>query len=196
MLAAGAFGLLLAGAAAFIYWTQYGPGLDNEVARLAAVAEVRPGMTVADIGAGRGALAVRMAARLGPHGRLYATEMEGEKQEAIRQAAAARGLDNITVVQAGERSTGLPDACCEVVYLRRVYHHLGDRAAMGKALHAALRPGGRLVIIDLVTPSWLFFLDHGVAPEEAAAQLTAAGFQLERRIDDWSFIDYCLVFRK
>jgi len=47
-----------------------------------------------------------------------------------------------------------------------------------------------------VTPPWLFFLHHGIAPDTAAGQITAAGFTLERRIDGWSLIDYCLVFRK
>jgi len=196
LLSAGLLALLLAAAGFFIYWTQSGPGLDSEADRLAEILGLQPGMTVAEIGAGKGRMAVHLARSLGPSGRLYATEIQAYKLDAIRRAAAAAGLDNITTVEAGQDSTGLPDGCCDVIYMRRVYHHLTDPATIGRGLREALRPGGRLAVIDFFSPRWMFWLRHGIAADVLVAQLSTAGFALERRIDRWSPVDYCIVFRR
>lgn len=196
VLALGLLGFLLAAAGLAVYRSQSGPGLEREVERLALLVKLRPGMTVAEIGAGNGRMAVHLARRLGPSGRLYTTELDPGKLEAIRNAAAAAGLGNIAIIEAGEHSTGLPDACCDVIYMRRVYHHFTDPASMNKGLYAALRPGGRLAVIDFLSPRWMFFLHHGIAREVVVGQVTSAGFTLDRRVDGWSPIDYCLVFRK
>ncbi len=194
-LAAGLAVFLLA-ASGLVLWSQRGPGLRNEADRLASVIELRPGMTCAEIGAGRGRMAVRMAQHLGPSGHLYATEMEDEKLRAIRSAASDAGVANIAVIRAGEHSANLPDNCCDVIYMRRVYHHLSDAAAINRTLYNAIRPGGRLAVIDFLSPRWMLFLHHGIPSDVLVSQVTAAGFILERRIDGWSPIDYCLIFRK
>jgi ubiquinone/menaquinone biosynthesis C-methylase UbiE len=188
--------LVVAVLGGIVAWAEYGPGLDREAEGLARLVDLRPGMTVAEIGAGKGRTAVRIARFLGPEGRLFASEIEAEKLEAIRDAAAAAGLSNVTVLEAGEHSTNLADQCCDVIYMRRVYHHLTDAGAVGRSLHSALRANGRLAVIDMLTPAWLIVLRHGIPSGEASGQLVSAGFALERRIDRWSPIDYCLVFRK
>jgi ubiquinone/menaquinone biosynthesis C-methylase UbiE len=194
--ALGLLGLLAVLAGLAVYWSQCGPGVTREVERLASLVELRPGMTVAEIGAGTGRMTVRMARRLGPSGQLYATELDPGKLEAIRSAASAAGLGNLAVIQAGESSTGLPDTCCDLIYMRRVFHHFTEPASMSQSLYRALRPGGRLAVIDFLSPGWMFFLRHGIPREVVAAQLTSAGFRPERRVDGWSPIDYCLVYRK
>jgi SAM-dependent methyltransferase len=195
LLAAGLVALLAAIVGGAIFWSR-GPGLDGEVARLASLVNLRGGTSVAEIGAGGGRMAVRVAGRLGPSGRLYATEIEAGKRDAIRSAAAAAGLANIDVLEAGEHSAGLPEACCDLIYMRRVYHHFTDAASINKTLYAALRPGGRLAIIDFLSPRWVFWLRHGIPLDVVLGQITSAGFTLERRVEGWSPIDYCLVFRK
>jgi ubiquinone/menaquinone biosynthesis C-methylase UbiE len=184
--------LLLAAGALAIYWFQAGPGLEGEVARLASAAGIEPGMTVGEIGAGKGRMAARMAHRIGPRGRLYATEIDEGRLELLRHL----GEPNITVVRAGVDSTKLPDACCDAIYLRRVYHHFTDPAAMNRSMHRSLRPGGRLAIIDFDFPGWLLIRPHGVPLDMVLAQAAAAGFALEKRLDRWSPVEYCLVFRK
>jgi len=188
--------LLLAAAGFLVYWFQFGPGFEREVDRLAALLEVRPGMTLAEIGAGRGRMAVLVARRIGSSGRLHATEIEGGKLDAIRSGASTAGLTNVTVFRAGADFSGLPEACCDAVYMRRVYHHFTDAEAMNKSIYSSLRPSGRLVIIDFLSPRWPFFLRHGIPADEVARQLRSTGFTLERRLEGWSPIDYCLVFRK
>ena len=108
-----------------------------------------------------------------------------------------RGLTNVTAVQAGVNTTGLPAGCCDVIYLRRVYHHLSDPPAIAAAIYSSLRPGGRLVVIDMLTPNWLpRSLQHGIPSEVVRNGIESAGFRFERKIDWWSPIDYCLSFRK
>lgn len=184
--------LLLAGGGAGIGVWRYarGPGFERETGRLAALLELRPGMTVADVGAGNGRIAARLAQRLDAGGRIYATEIDPGKLASIRQQPA------LVPVEATEHSTGLPEACCDAIYFRRVYHHVTDRVSFGRGIYAALRPGGRLVAIDMISARWLPFLHHGIARGRVESELTAAGFTLERVIPRWSPVDYCLVFRK
>lgn len=127
---------------------------------------------------------------------MYATEIDAEMLAKIRDAAAAANLINVMVITAGERSTNLPDACCDAIYMRRVYHHLSDSADTVQGVHRALRPGGRFAVVDFLSPWWLFFIHHGVSADAVVPQVTAAGFAVERRIDRWSLVDYCIVFRK
>ena len=93
-------------------------------------------------------------------------------------------------------------AVCDGVFLRRVYHHLTDPDAMAADLFAVVRPRGRVAIIDFEPHRWLSLISpasesrygHGVPPSVVVAELTAAGFVLEARHDDWGSGSYCLVF--
>jgi SAM-dependent methyltransferase len=183
--------------AGLAWWFEWGPGFRRQCDRLVTVAGIAPGMTVADIGAGAGGIAVRIAARLGPSGHLYATELFESHLEAIRNRAAAAGLANITTIHAAVDATGLPAACCDVIYMRRVYHHLEDPTAIAASIRSSLRPGGRFVVIDMLTPRWIpLSFQHGIPSGDIRAGLESAGFQLERRFEWWSPVDYCLIFRK
>ena len=122
---------------------------ETEVERLARVLDLQPGDAVADVGAGDGWLSIEMAAIVGESGRVFATELAADRRDAIRAAVVATGLDNVTVVEAGERETNLAPECCDAIFLRRVYHHLTDTAATNASLQAALKPDGRLAIIEL-----------------------------------------------
>lgn len=188
--------ILVIAVAGAVWWLDWGPGLEREAGRLVAIAGIRPGMTVADAGAGSGRMAVQIAARVGPSGRVIATEIDRELLRRIGERAAAKGLGNVSPVLAGESTTGLAANCCDVIYLRRVYHHLSDPQAIGAGLAAALRPGGRLAVIDFMTPDWLPFVRHGVPARTVRGGLERAGFVLEQHVQRWSPFEYCLVFRK
>jgi SAM-dependent methyltransferase len=129
----------------------------------------------------------------------------------IRALVAAAGLQNVTVVQAHARDTGLPTNCCDAVVLRRVYHHLSDPLVTNRDLLRALRPGGVLAIIDF--PPMLSCLwpwppngvpqnrgGHGIAVHLVVEEVTASGFELVKVIEDWPgrspLASYCIVFRK
>src|SRR5579862_7520397 len=115
--------------------------------RLAAMLQLRPGMVVADVGAGSGWMTVMLGARVGPRGHVFSTEIDPRNLGRIRGAVAAAQLHNVTVVQSTASDTGLPANCCEVILLRRVYHHLTDPADIDRSLFHALRPGGRLAVL-------------------------------------------------
>jgi SAM-dependent methyltransferase len=182
-----------------------------EMPRLRHELALKPGVSVADVGAGRGEMTVALAAETGPSGHVYATDIDPEALEQIRARVAAAELPNVTILQARARDTGLPTSCCDTVVLRRVYHHLRDPAATNVDLLRALRPGGVLAIIDFPpTLPWLgpwspkdtpgHRTGHGVAAGLVVEEVTAGGFTLVKVIEDWPgrgpLKSYCAIFRK
>ncbi len=184
---------------------------ESELERAALLLGLEPGMTVAEIGAGEGDFTIELARRVGPEGRVYATEIETEKRDAIAAEAKEAGLANVEVLEAQIASTGLPEGCCRAVFMRHVYHHLTDPAAIDRDLLRALEPGGRLVIVDF-PPTWYLVpfapegvgeerTEHGIEIDAALRELVAAGFEPVQVIEDWDTgwfgpDSYALVLRK
>ena len=119
-----------------------------EVPRLVEQLELEPGATVADVGAGFGAWTVRFAGWTGEAGHVYATEIGDRQLAFLRETAEQDRLANVTVIEGAVDDTNLPDACCDAILARDAFHHFTEPAAMIESLAAALRPGGRLAIID------------------------------------------------
>jgi len=206
-LAAGLLGAIAAWAftTGFVYYA-LPPGLSGEGERLAALLELRPGIAVAEIGAGRGALTVDLARRVGPRGRVYSTELDPARRAAIERRVNGAGLGNVTVVRASEAATNLPDACCAAVVMRNVYHHVGERVAFTASLRRAVANGGLLAVIDF-EPGALHHVGcgrgadaggpegHGVWRRDLVAEATRAGFVLEQDIARWGGGMYLVLFR-
>lgn len=157
----------------------------REVETLAAVIQARPGMTVAEIGAGTGWLAVEMARRVAPTGRVLATERSPDLREAVRRRAVEGHVSNVSIIEAGDQSTGLPAGCCDAIFMRHVYHHLPAPDAINASIRAALRPNGRLVIIECEPRTWPGILGlasraHSVEPDKLRVGVTAAGLRFVR----------------
>lgn len=172
-----------------------------DATRLIDALEVRPGMQVAEIGAGAGALTVAMARAVGTSGHVFSNEIDSERRAAIRAATTGAGLTNVTVVESGPRDANLPDGCCDAVFMRNVYHHFDDPAAMTASLFRAMRPGGRIAIIDFPPRSGheaAAAADrdqgkaHGVTTASIERELQAAGFALvateQQRGDRWFMV--------
>ena len=193
-------------APALLAWTLAGcasGASPAEVDRIVDVLGLVPGMTVADVGAGDGDFAVELARRVGPGGRVIATEVDEEKVRELAELAAAEGLENMSAVLASQEEIGLAAGCCDAVLLRLVYHHFERPAPMRAGLRAALKPTGLLAVIDIVPQTgWRVLPDvpdrggHGIPPDELAAEMTGDGFELVARFDDWSDDGerFCLVF--
>ena len=172
---------------------------ESEVDRLAGVLEIQPGDTVADIGAGSGWLSIEVAGLVGETGRVFATELSPQRRDDIREAVAAAGLDNVTVVEAGERETNLAPACCDAIFMRRVYHHVGDTAALNASIHATLKQGGRFVVIELEFSGFLSPLrgwPHWTDDEQVVAEVTAAGLTHITTVDWPIGAHYAAIFRR
>ena len=169
-----------------------------ELPRLRNVLALKPGGSVADVGAGNGELTVALAAEVGAGGRVYANDLDVAQ---VRATVAAAGLSNVTFVQSQAGDTTLPDNCCDAIVVRRVYHHLTEPAAINASLLRALRPGGVLAVIDFPPlASWPWPLNHGVNAGRVTDEVVASGFQLVQMIEDWPgrgpLESYCAVFSK
>ena len=119
-----------------------------EMPELVKLFELKPGMTVADVGAGFGAWTMQFSKVVGPTGRVYATDIGAPQLAALRDSVKREALTNVTVVEAATDATNLPAGCCDAILIRDAYHHLTQPAAIVKSLAAALKPGGRLAVID------------------------------------------------
>jgi precorrin-6B methylase 2 len=119
-----------------------------EVPRLVELLELKPGMTVADVGAGFGAWTMRFSRWLGPDGRVYATDVGAAQLAALRDSAQRERLTNVTVLEGAVNTTNLPPGCCDAILIRDAYHHLTQPADVIRSLAASLKPGGRLAVID------------------------------------------------
>jgi predicted methyltransferase len=180
-----------------------------EVPRLVQLLELEPGMTVADIGAGFGAWTVAFGKWTGPSGRVYATDI-GEKQLAfLREYTKKEGLTNVTVMAGAPASTNLPANCCDAILIRDAYHHLTQPQDILKSMAAALKPGGRLAVIDFPprpnseVPAGVPAnrRGHGVPPDVVTQEAAAAGFTMVSMNQQWSAQSqpndlFLLVFRK
>ena len=165
---------------------------ESEAPQLAELLGLRPGVTVADIGTGGGAMAIVLARLIGS-GRVYATDIAQRSLTTAREYAKKEGLTNITVIEGGTAATNLPNECCDALFLRNVYHHVTEPAAFNKSLYATAKPGARLAIID-APPGKASELPssvpanrggHGVPVTVVIDELTAAGFVHVRTIQGW-----------
>jgi len=201
LLAAALFCAALAGA--FALQRAYAD-TDDEIKRLAAIMEWKPGTIVADIGAGDGKYAFAAAQIVGPAGKVFATEIDPDKLAKLRSEVSKRHLINVTILESKDADTNLPAECCDAIFLRRVYHHLTKPAEFDVALIRSLKPGGRLAIIDFPPRSGLDPVDgvpanrggHGIPKDVAIEELTAAGFRIKSTVNSWPQGDYLLLFEK
>lgn len=179
----------------------------EEITRLNHVMNWKPGQTIADVGAGEGEIGFAAAGAVGESGKVYLTELEEKKREALENEVRKRGLKNAGVIQAAEKQTNLPDNCCDAIILRRVYHHLTAPAEMDASLLRSLKPGGELAIIDFAPRKWLTETDpvkgvppnrggHGIPQKVLVDELTKAGFRIEQILNDWPEDSYCVLARK
>jgi ubiquinone/menaquinone biosynthesis C-methylase UbiE len=174
----------------------------DEIPKLAALMEWKPGTVVADIGAGDGSYAFAAVEQVGVLGKVFATEIDPEKLRALRAEVKKRDLQNVAVIESGETETNLPASCCDAIFLRRVYHHLTKPREFDASLIRSLKPGGKLAVIDFPPhPEYGKVKgvpkdreDHGVQQKILIDELTAAGFQMEKIADDWPANNYCVVF--
>jgi len=199
-----AAGVLCALALAAGAWRQAKGDASDEIKRLAALMEWKPGAIVADIGAGDGRWAFAAAHAVGASGKVFATEIDKDKLARLRTDVDKRQLLNVVILESKEADTSLPPACCDAIFLRRVYHHLTHPAEFDAALVRSLKPGGRLAIIEFPPRSGLESVEgvpanrggHGIPQKVVIEELTAAGLQLEKTVNDWPDGDYCVLFVK
>jgi len=168
---------------------------------LVAALALRPGEDVADVGAGTGLFLEPLHEAVGPDGTLYAVDLSPVFVEHLEQRAREEGLERVQVKQCDERSADLPPASVDAVFVCDTYHHFEYPRSTLASLRAALRPGGRLVVVDFeripgTSREWL--LDHVRAGKDVfRAEIEAAGFLFEEELDVEGLEEnYVLRFRR
>jgi SAM-dependent methyltransferase len=176
----------------------------QEITRLAQLTHWKPGTVVADIGAGDGTYSFAAAEKVGPNGRVYATEIDPDKLKTLKVDAAKHRPQNVIVVEGAPNDTKLPSDCCDTIFLRHVYHHITQPQEFDKNLVRSLKPGAYLAIIDFPpNPNYPSVEGvpknrggHGIPQKIMVEELTGAGLQLEKAVNKWSGSDYCVIFKR
>ena len=191
---------------AITYYEYRKQRLEQEAERLWELLALKPGSRVGDVGAGAGDITALIAARIGPAGRIYAIETDPVKLRKLERRKQKAGWNQVEVIAATPNTCNIPENSCDAVYMRGVYHHLTDPAAMDVSLLRALRPGGTLAVIDFAprlllapwTPKGIPSNrgGHGIRRELTTAELERAGFDAVRAFETWPGGCYCVLFQK
>ncbi len=147
--------------------------------------ELKPGMVVADIGAGSGYYTSRMARRVGPTGRVYATDIQQGMIDLLAARIKSEGLANVTTVLGGMDDPKLPPNSIDLAIMVDVYHELQQPQVFLQRLKETFKPGGRLVLVEFrkEDPNVPILEVHKMSVAEAKQELEAEGFVLDRVID-------------
>jgi ubiquinone/menaquinone biosynthesis C-methylase UbiE len=147
--------------------------------------ELKPGMVVADIGAGSGYYASRIAKRIGPTGRVYATDIQPGMIELLDRRITSEGLTNITTVLGGMDDPKLPPRSIDLAIMVDVYHELQQPQIFLQRLRETFKPNGRLVLLEFrkEDPKVPILEVHKMSVAEVKQELEAEGFVIDKVID-------------
>lgn len=172
----------------------------HERERIVAAAGLKPGMAMADIGAGTGLFTLHFAQAVGADGKVYAVEIARNFLEHIQARASKASATNVRTILCTERSVELPESGIDLAFICDVYHHFEYPQATLASLHKALRPGGTLVLIDfkrIPGVSSDFIMNHVRAGQEVfEAEVTAAGFEKVEEVTGLLEENYFVKFRR
>jgi ubiquinone/menaquinone biosynthesis C-methylase UbiE len=158
---------------------------------------LKPGMMVADVGAGTGYYSLRMAKVVAPGGVVYANDIQPGMLDKLSERATAAHVTNIVTILGSEADPKLPAGKLDLVLLVDVYHELSRPQRMLEGIQESLKPGGRLVLLEFrkEDPSVPIRPEHKMSVEEVKAEVTPEGFRFEKVVDKlpWQHI---IFFRK
>jgi ubiquinone/menaquinone biosynthesis C-methylase UbiE len=162
--------------------------------------QAKPGMDVADIGAGSGLFTRLFAKQVGPEGRVYATDIAQEFVDHIEKSCKDAGIENVTGVVCTAEHCGLKPNSIDLAFICDTYHHFEFPYKTIDSIHRALRPNGTMVVIDFhkiegVSPQWI--MGHVRANQETVRkEIETAGFEFLEDKGDMLKDNYFMRFRK
>jgi ubiquinone/menaquinone biosynthesis C-methylase UbiE len=139
-------------------------------------AGITPGMTVADIGAGEGYYTIRLAARVGDKGRVLAQDVVPEVRDTLAERVNRERLDNVSVKLGEPADPKLPHNSFDRVFMVHMYHEIADPYEFLWNLRPALKPGGRVIVVDADRPTQ----SHGTPPILLQCEFAAVGYRMMR----------------
>jgi len=147
--------------------------------------QLKPGMTVADIGAGSGYYSSRMAKRVGPTGHVYATDIQPGMIALLERRIKSEGLANVTTVLGGLDDPKLPPQSIDLAIMVDVYHELQEPQIFLQRLKSAFKPGGRLVLLEFrkEDPKIPILEVHKMSVTEVKQEMEAEGYALDGVIE-------------
>jgi predicted methyltransferase len=150
-------------------------------AKIVAACELKPGMVVADIGAGTGLFTRMFSPAVGPHGKVFSVDIADEFVKHVERTAKEQKLTNIVGVVTKPDEVNLPAESVDLAFICDTYHHFEFPARTMKSLHRTLKPGGKVILIDFhripgTSSDWV--LGHVRAGQEVfVSEIIAAGFK-------------------
>jgi predicted methyltransferase len=149
---------------------------------IVAACKLKPGMTVADVGAGTGLFTRKFAVEVGDKGKVYAVDIAPKFLRHIEKTCEENKLKNVETIHCDQFSSKLPKNAVDVVFICDTYHHFEFPERTLHSIYEALRPGGQIILIDfhrIEGKSSPFVLGHVRAGQEVfVREITAAGFQV------------------
>ena len=163
----------------------------NEAGEVMNKAEIRKGMTVADIGAGEGYYTIRMAARVGKDGRVLAEDILPAVRDQLAERVAREDLANVSVKLGEPNDPKLPDASFDRVVMVHMYHEIEQPYEFLWRLRPSLKPDGLVVVVDANRPTQ----NHGTPPALLKCEFAAVGYTQVDTDDMPSAGGYIATFR-
>ncbi len=153
----------------------------NKRDAIVAALQLKPGMAVADVGAGSGLFTRLFAEKVGAEGKVLAVDVSKEFLAHIARESEKLGQTQVKTVLGGQDATNLPPESVDLVYLSDVYHHFEAHEKMLASIRKALKPGGTLILIEfdrVEGKSSDFVLKHVRAGQDQfRKEIEAAGFE-------------------
>jgi ubiquinone/menaquinone biosynthesis C-methylase UbiE len=167
---------------------------------IVAACKLTPGQTVADIGAGTGLFTRLFAEQVGPKGKVFAVDITPKFLDHIRGTAKAANLTNIETVLCTDKSCELKPDSVDLAFICDTYHHFEFPQRTMATVHAALKPGGRLVLIDfkrIKGESSEWTMGHVRAGQEVfEREVTESGFRKTGEVKGVLKDNYLVTFEK
>lgn len=161
--------------------------------------QLKPGLDVADIGAGTGFYSLLFAKKVGPTGKVFAVDITKDFLTNINRLAKEQNLKNIHTVLSNQKDTLLAPRSIDLAFICATYHHFEYPKTTLASIHRALRPGGKLVIIDFrkkpgVSSGWV--MSHVRSDKHAVIrEIEHSGFRFESEFEILKS-NYFLWFKK
>ena len=149
---------------------------NGEFEQVVALAGVKPGMWVADIGAGEGYYTVRLAPMVDAKGRVLAQDVVPETRDLLVQRIQREGLDNVAVRLGLPNDPKLPPATFDRIFMMHMYHEVGDPYAFLWHLRAGLKDSGEVIVVDADRE----VKRHGIPPKQLGCELASVGLRMTR----------------
>lgn len=158
---------------------------DERPEQLINALHIRRGATVADVGSGTGYFTLRLAQQVGPAGKVYAVDVQQSMLDLTKKTVDEHKLTNVEYVLATETSPRLPERSVDLVFIAYAYHEFGDPEAMMRAIRRALKPGGRVVVLEYAKESNIAPASplHRMSFEEIRREIEPLGFAIDQLLD-------------